>query len=193
MDFDKMDLNELAMVDPIAAYGYLRRSRRLTASMNAQVQFDAATVGVPTVGALDTQIDTRTWIDNLAVSVQQPNSFPGNIGYTQYLEYLKRNPGVNVRIQVQSGPRYIESLNFTPLENIAQVWAAQWPRGWRIDRLQTIGVDMMLTQVPVSTPYLVVVTFNTWQFADPDLDRVSTTEALEALRKAGICVPQIQC
>lgn len=186
-------LLELAIEDPIAAYAYLRRSRRLPFSANCSFPFDAATVGIPIISALDTQIDTRTWIDNIAVSVQQPNSFPGNVFYTEYLENLKRNTGVNVKIQVSSGPRYVESLNFTPLENIAQVWAARWPKGWRIDRLQTVAIEAMLTQLPASTPYLVVVTFNGWQYADPELDRVTTAEAICALEKAGLCIPQLVC
>jgi hypothetical protein len=190
---DNVSLQELAITDPIAAYAYLRRSRRLPISANCTVSFSDPTPGIPTDGALDTQIDTRTWIKNISISVQQPNSFPGNIFATQYLENLKRNTGVNAKIQVSSGPRYIESLNFTPLENIANVWAANWPNGWRIDRLQTIDVDMILTQTPNSTPYTVVVTFNGFQFADPDLDRISTTEAVAALAQAGICVPTLTC
>lgn len=190
---ETVDLRKLALVDPIAAYGFLVGMRRLPVSINVTGTFPTNTVGLQVEGSFDTQIDTRTWIRNIAFTLDQPSSFAASIFQAQFLKFLKEVSGVSARIEVASGPRYIEALHLTPLENLVNIFDNDWPNGWCIQKLQTVGVTFQLTRAQPSVPYNVVLTFNGWQFGDPQIDDISLSHAIACLRKAGIDVPEQCC
>jgi hypothetical protein len=192
-------IQDLAVYDPIAALGILLHVPRVPISMNAAVSFSSFDVGQPPLeGDLDTTITQRTWIDNIAYSLQQPNVFAGNIQKTQYDAYLKQQPGLSVQIQVHSGPRYLVSPAYTPLENFTNLFAMRWSKGWPLFKNQSIKVFFQLTQAPPATapngpPYDVTMTFNGWQFLDHTLDNLSADDAAKQLRAMGFCVPCVPC
>lgn len=192
-------VQDLAIHDPIAAYGIVLGIPRIPISVNAQAIFSSFAVPqVPVEGDLDTTIAQRTWIDNITYSLQQPNVFSGNIFKTLYDAMLKQQPGLSVRVTVHSGPRYLVSPAFTPLENFAFMFAARWPMGWPLYKQQSIKVEFLLTQPPPSVepnapPYNITMTFNGWQFLDYTIDEMSADKAADCLRKMGFWVPDVAC
>lgn len=194
-----VNIQELAIYDPIAAYGIVLNIPRVPIVMNVPAVFSSFAIPqVPVVGALDTVIATRTWIDKIDYSLQQPNVFSGNVFKSLYDAMLKAQPGVSIRMQVNSGPRYVSSTTFVPLENFANLFASQWPAGWPLFKQQSIAVDFQLTASPPAVdpngpPYIVTLTIAGWQFLDQSIDNLSAQKAGECLRKMGFWVPDVAC
>jgi len=190
---------ELAAVDPIAAYGILLGIPRIPISINASGSFSSAALNqLPIEAALDTTIAQRTWISNLAYTTSMPNCFAGNIFKPQFDFNTKLIPGISVRLTVQSGPRYLVSPEFTPIENLSNLFSQPgWVAGWPLFKQQSIQVEFQLTQAPPfsvgsnAPPYNVTLTFNCWQFLDHTVDEVSVDVAACELRKAGFYVPAL--
>jgi hypothetical protein len=194
------NLQNLAMLDPIAAYGIVMGIPRIPISINASGSFSSFAIPQPPVEAgLDTTIAQRTWIDNMQYSLQQPNVFNGSVFKTLYDAMLKAQTYVSVRCTVLSGPRYLVSPNFTPLENFVNIISSRWPSGWPLFKQQNIQVEFSLTQSPPTSggnapPYNVTLTFNGWQFLDHTVDEISVDVAAQKLRELGIFVPKaVQC
>jgi hypothetical protein len=109
---------DIAMIDPIAAYGILLGVPRIPITINAAGSFSSFALDQdPIEAGLDTTISTRTWISNIQYSLQVPNCFTGSIFKPQFDGWLRSQTGVGIRMTVQSGPRYMVSPKFTPLEN----------------------------------------------------------------------------
>ncbi len=199
MEPKALNIQELAIYDPVAAYGIVLGIPRIPISMNAAGIFSSFAVPqIPVEGDLDTTIAQRTWIDNITYSLQQPNVFAGNIFKTLYDTMLKQAPGISCQIQVQSGPRYLVSPQFTPLENVAPLLQQHYPAGWPLFKQQSIEVNFMLTAPPPAVnpngpPYIVTMTFNGWQFLDHTLDELSASKAAECLKAMGFFVPDTAC
>lgn len=199
MKVDELKVADIAVYDPIVALGLLLHIPRIPISMNCVASFSSFDTGqLPIEGDLDTTITQRTWIDNIAYSLQLPNVFAGNIFKPQYDAYLKQQPGISVKVIVQSGPRYLVSPAYTPLENFSNLFAMRWAQGWPLFKQQSIQTFFQLTQAPPSTspnapPYNVTLTFNGWQFLDHTLDEVSPDDAAKRLRSMGMCVPDVPC
>jgi hypothetical protein len=188
-------IQDLAIMDPIAAYGIILGIPRIPISINASGSFSSAALGqVPIEAGLDTVLSQRTWCDNLTYSVQQPNSFQGNIFKTLYDSQLRQEPGISVRLTVHSGPRYLVSPKFTPLNSFVNLMATRWQSGWPLFKQQNIEVEFMLTLVPPSVPVNVTLTFNCWQFLDFSVDEISVDVAACRLRELGFWVPPaVEC
>lgn len=192
-------LRDLALFDPVAAYGIFLGIPRVPISMNATAIFSSFQLGQIVEGDLDTTIAQRTWIDNIAYSIQVPNMFSGNVFKTQYDAYLKLAPGLSVRLTVHSGPKYLVSPQFTPLENFANlIGAARWTMGWPLYKQQSIKVEYLLTQAPSGPepngpPLSVTTSFNGWQFLDYTIDEIDPRVAADNLRKAGFDIPLTSC
>jgi hypothetical protein len=193
-------LQEIAMVDPIAAYGIVMGIPRIPISFNAAGSFSSFALGaIPIEAGLDTTIAQRTWIDNMQYSLQQPNVFTGSVFKTLYDAMLKAQPGISIRCTVHSGPRYMVSPQFTPLENFVNLLASRYPAGWPLYKQQNIEIEYMLTQAPPSSggnapPYNVTLTFNGWQFLDHTVDEISVDVAACKLRDLGFFVPKaVEC
>jgi hypothetical protein len=187
-------------MDPIAAYGIILGIPRIPISFNASGSFSSFVLNQdPIEGDLDTTIAQRTWIDNLQYDLQQPNVFSGNIFKTLYDAMLRQAPGVSVRVTVHSGPRYLVSPKFTPLNNFVNLISSRWVSGWPLFKQQSIEVEFMLTQAPPSVnpngpPYNVTLTFNGWQFLDHTVDEISVDVAAYKLRELGFWVPPaVEC
>ena len=198
-DVKSLSIQDLAIYDPVAALGILLHIPRIPISMNCVATFQSFdTTQAPVEGDLDTTITQRTWIDNVAYSLQQPNIFSGNILKTLYDTMLKGQPGISVQITTYSGPRYVVSPSFTPIENFVDTFQKRWQMGWPLFKQQSIKTLFQLTQAPPSTspngpPYKVTLTFNGWQFLDHTIENVPTDEAARRLRDMGFCVPEVPC
>ena len=192
------NLRDLALYDPIAAYGILLGIPRVPFQFSTRAVFTSFVVDqLPIDSAIDATIAQRTWIDNIAYSLEQPNVFAGNVLKTVYDSNLKAHPGVSVLVTVQSGPRYVLSQKPVPLENFALLIQQRWPCGWPLFKNQSISTQFYLTQAPPSTspnapPYGITLTFTGWQFNSPVTDQISPRQAADALRAAGIDVPAVQ-
>ena len=188
-------LSDLALRDPIAAYGVLSGVPQIPISMNCQAKFSSFdTQQIPVVAPLDTTIAQRTWVDQVNFDVQVPNLFNGNVFKTQFDANLRQAPGVSIQIIVLGGPRYVVSPEFTPINDFVHYFAARWPAGWQLFKQQSIKTSFMLTQPPGGAgvnapPYTVTLTFSGWQFEDHRIDEVSRDFAIDQLRKAGFAVP----
>jgi len=199
MEPKALNIQELAIYDPVAAYGIVLGIPRIPISMNAAAIFSSFAVPqIPVEGDLDTTIAQRTWIDNISYSLAQPNVFSGNVFKTLYDAMLKAAPGVSVQVAVHSGPRYLVSPQYTPLENFAPLLLQRYPAGWPLFKQQSIKVNFMLTAPPPSVqpngpPYVVTMTFNGWQFLDHTLDEMSADKAAACLKSMGFFVPDTAC
>lgn len=187
-------IQDIALHDPVAAYGMAINIPRVPICLNIPAVFSSFNVAqIPVVGDLRTTIATRTWVDNIQYSLQQPNVFNGNVFKTLYDAMLKAQPGISVRVSVQSGPKYLVSPQFTPIENFVNLIQSRWPAGWPIFKQQSIQVEYILTQAPPSVspngpPYNVTLTFVGWQFLDTTLDDMSADDANARLAAMGFCV-----
>lgn len=195
-------IEEIAMLDPIAAYGLVMGIPRIPISINAAASFSSFALNqLPTDAGLDTTIAQRTWIDNLTYDVALPNVFQGNILSSLFMAQLRKNPGVGVRLTVHSGPRYLVSLNPTPLDNFVNTMCSRWQQGWPIFKQQNILVEFSLLAGIVSglsgdngPPYNITLTFNGWQFLDHTVDEISVDTAARKLRELGFWVPRaVEC
>lgn len=192
-------IQDLAYMDPIAAYGIILGVPRIPISFNASGSFSTATVGTEIDAGLDTTIAQRTWIDNIQYDLQQPNVFAGQIFKTLYDAMLRQAPGISIRLVVHSGPRYMVSPQFTPLNNFVNLQASRWPSGWPLFKQQNIEVTFMLTQgfpasEPNAPPYAITLTLNGWQFLDHTVDEISVDVAACKLRELGFwCPPAVEC
>jgi hypothetical protein len=193
-------IQDLAIMDPIAAYGIVLGIPRIPICINASGSFSSAALDqLPIDAALDTTIAQRTWIDNLQYDVEQPNVFAGNIFKTLYDACLRQVPGIGVKLTVHSGPKYIVSQQFTPLNNLVNLLNSRWTSGWPLYKQQNILVQFILLQPfpasePNAPPYDVTLTFNGWQFLDHTVDEISVDVAACKLRELGFWVPPaVEC
>jgi hypothetical protein len=192
-------IQDLAIMDPIAAYGIVLGIPRIPISINASGSFSTAALDTPIDAGLDTTIAQRTWIDNMQYSVQQPNVFPGNIFKTLYDACLRQVPGIGIQCIVHSGPKYLVSLEYTPLENFVNLISSRWVSGWPLYKQQNIEVSFILLQgypatEPNAPPYNVTLTFNGWQFLDHSCDELSVDVCACKLRELGFWVPPaVEC
>jgi hypothetical protein len=192
-------LAELAVIDPVAAYGRLLGITTKPVTMNAFASFSSLALNqIPIKVPLDQTITKRTWIDNLQFSLQLPNAFVGNIFLPQALLALKASSGVSVRTTVLSGPRYLVSDTFTPIENFVNLISSEWAAGWQIYKFQQVQTEFMLTQIPFNDPsntppYNVTLTYNGWQFDDGQCDEISCEQAICELIKAQVVIPKDIC
>ncbi len=186
------DICDLAFWNPRAALGLIMGIPRVPIAMNAVVQFNSpATNATPLIGALDTTITQETWIQKVNYSIIQPNSFPGNVFKPQHDYYFKFSSGINVQMEINSGPRYVTNIEPTPIEDIADLLCCNWPSGWPLFCEQSLRVFFTLSQPPPSTPLIVTLTLLGWQFIDKCIDRISDEYARAELRKLGINSPSL--
>lgn len=194
-----LDIEKLALYDPISAYAILKGIPPVPVLMNVSAIFSSFAVPQPPViGNLDTTIAFRTWIDNVTYSLSQPNVFAGNVFKTTSDANLRYHPGVSVTCEILAGPKYTVSENFVPLENFAQQFISRWFGGWVLYKQQSIKMAFQLTDPPPTTdpnapPYNVTVTFSGWQFLDYTVDEMDPNEAVRCLNEAGIKTLKASC
>jgi hypothetical protein len=193
-------IQDLAIMDPIAAYGIVLGIPRIPIAFNASGSFSSFALGqAPIESGLDTTIAQRTWIDNIQYDLQQPNVFQGQVFKTLYDAMLRQAPGISLRVTVHSGPRYLVSPQFTPLNNFVNLMASRWPAGWPLFKQQNLEIEFLLTQAPPTSggngpPYNVTLTLNGWQFLDHTADEISVDVAACKLRELGFWVPPaVEC
>jgi hypothetical protein len=192
-------IQDLAIVDPIAAYGIMCGVPRVPLSMNAPAVFSSFKLGQVVEGDLDTTLAQRTWIDNIEFSIQLPNVFQGQVFKTLFDAMLRQEPGISTRVTVHAGPKYLVSPNFTPMQNFTTTFQQRWPHGWPLYKQQSLKVEYLLAYAPYAVeangpPLNVTMTFNGWQFLDHTTDEIDVNEAAERLRKIGFFVPKaIEC
>lgn len=192
-------IQDLVYWDPVSAYAIVRGVKRLPWSWNIKVTFSTFAVGAIAEGDSDTTLNCRTWVDNMTYRVDVPNVFAGNIFKAQFDAELRKNTGVDMRLESGDCPRFAESITYTPLENVINVLASRWPKGWRLDPFAGLRASFLLVRPPPAVapngpPYIVTVTFNGWTLGDPCFDEMSDGEARCCLRKLGcFCVPYFDC
>src|SRR5277367_2928200 len=104
--YSNISLAELAVRDPIAAYGRLLGIKAGPICMNSKAVFSSFTLNQqPIVQPLDQIVAKRTWWDNVTFTLELPNAYTGNIFMPDALASLKASPGISVLLTVMSGPR----------------------------------------------------------------------------------------
>ena len=193
--YHRMSIAELAVLDPVAAYGRLLKIPISPVLFNAIATFSSFALNqIPIKQPFDQIVSKRTWINSITFDLSLPNVFAGNIFLPQAMAALKQNPGVSVRSTVMSGPRYVVADVFTPLENYVNLFKDDWMAGWQIYPFQTVSTEFMLTSVPFNDPsnappYIVTLTYNGWQFMDCQCDDIDCEFAVKKLIEAGILSP----
>ena len=183
---------DMALWNPRAALGIIMGIPRVPITMNAVAQFNSpATDATPIIGALDTTITQETWIQRMNYSIIQPNAFQGNIFKSQSDYYFKFASGINISMEINSGPRYVTSIEPTPIENAADLLACNWPSGWPLFCEQSLRVFFTLSQSPPTVPLIVTLSFLGWQFIDKCIEQMSDEFARCKLRELGIFSPSL--
>lgn len=75
-------------------------------------------------------VEQDLWIREVKYTVARPNAFQGNILKGESDHYNKLNPNIKFSLIVNSWCRYLISPDFTPLENIEQVFECVCPIGF---------------------------------------------------------------
>jgi hypothetical protein len=187
-------IRNLALYAPKLAYGMVVGVPRVPLVVDIPIQFSASTVNAPpVVQSFNNNLTQDTIIERVAYNLFQPNSFPGSPFQSLYFNQLKQSgqTGVGVQLQVFGGPKYVISDPFVDLGNLADVFAATWPKGWPLFKQSNVKVSAILTQTPVSVPFNVTLTFLGWQLLDKSVDDLSDQEARARLRKLGIDSPDL--
>ncbi len=185
-------IRDLALRDPVRCYMELLGIQARPVVLNTSVSFSTFTLNqAPIAQPLDQQVTRRTWVDNLTYTLSVPNAFVGNIFQPDAMAKLKSSTGITIRQTIMSGPRFLISDTYTPLENYVNQWASRWPSGWQIYADQQVLSEFILTAVPFNDPsntppYNAVVTFNGWQFDTMDCEDMTKEEAYEGLQQLGI-------
>ncbi len=183
---------DMALRDPVQAYLRLLGYQERAVVFNSVASFSSLALNqIPQTQPLDQQITRRTWINNLTYTLALPNVNIGNIFQPQSMSFLKDSTGIAIRTTVMSGPRYVVTDTFTPLENYINKLHSQWPSGWQIYKNQQINTDFMLTAIPFgdasnTPPYNVTVTYNAFQFDDLSCDDLTCEQAQQGLCELGI-------
>ena len=174
MEPREVDLQKIALHDPIAAYGLFLGVPITPYSFSISATFPTLaipdmTTTPPTVNAqvveadmdVASQLAQRTWIDNVTYALRLPNAFtfngdrvpPGNIFKPQFDAYLKQSPGIDVQLQVLGGPKYFLSVDPVPLENVIDlICTPRWPAGMPLYKNQAIRGFFTLVQSPGGLP-----------------------------------------
>ena len=156
------------------------------------VTFTSSAVGAPmAVAALDNNLTQNTIIERISYTLYQQNSFPGSPLQPWFNAQLKQASGIAVMAAVYGGPKYTLNDVPTPLENLADILAVNWPAGWPLDKQSNVKLSFVLTQTPQSVPYDVSVTLLGTQCLDKCIDDLSDEEARCRLRKLGIWTPDL--
>jgi hypothetical protein len=178
-----MSLHDMAIIDPIQACMLARGYSRRPVTMNTAGIFSSLALGQgPIQNPLDQQISKRTWVDNFAYNLVLPNAFVGNVFLPDAMAKLKENTGITIKQTIMSGPRFVITDTFTPLENYVNAMWARWPAGWQINRNQQLLTEFMLTAIPFNDPsntppYGTNLTLNGFQFDDMSCDEMSVDDA----------------
>jgi hypothetical protein len=189
---------DIAVADPIAAYGIILGIPRVPVAFNITASFSSFSLDQnPVPAALEETVAQRTWIDNIQYDLQVPNLFSGQVFKTLSDTMFRYCPGVSVQMVVHSGPKYFVTPDFVPLNNFVNLMASRWPAGWPLFKQQSIITYFQLTQVPSgvnSPPYNITLTLNGWQFLDHNVDEISVDVAACKLRELGFWVPpSVEC
>lgn len=213
-------MSELAIRDPVAAYGIALGIPQIPWSASMSGVFPTLTVGSvavpsfgPATGVIPVSVtfdpsvipQQRTWVNNMNYTLYCPNVFPNQVFKPQFDANLKLTTGIIVKLEVFGGPKYVVSPNYTPLENLVNlIRSDHWPAGWPLFKFQTIEGLFQLIQSPGGVPPVdgdhnngslyFTLTFNGWQFADCTIDNMDPKCAADRLRAAGIlCTKPIIC
>lgn len=186
-------VKNLALYAPRIAYAMIAGVPRVPLIADFPIQFSSATVDAPpVVASLQNNLTQDTLIERISYSLFQQNSFPGSPFQSLFFAQLKASTGVGALVQVFGGPKYNINDTFTPLENLADILAVTWPRGWPLYKQSNVKISAILTQAPTSVPYDVNITLLGWQFLDKAMDDMSDAEARRRLRLLGIDSPDLE-
>lgn len=190
------DIRELAIRDPVAAYGIWQGVQRVPFSFSLAGSFAtlSAGTGFPVKAATPlAAIAQRVWLTDIAYSLQVPNLVPNQIFKPQFDAGLKESPGIDVRLVILGEPQEVETFDYTPLENVTNlIRGDRWPSGWPLFRGQIVQGTFVLKQAPGGHPsnlgpYNFVLTFNGWQFLDDmKTGSMAPLDASRLLREAGV-------
>lgn len=192
----KLSIHELAISDPVAAYGIWMGIPRVPFYFSLFGSFStlSTNVGLPVKAASPlAAIAQRVWIRDINYSLQVPNINPNNVFKPEFDARLKESPGISVKLAILGGPPFPESMGFEPLEGVTNlIRADRWPVGWPLFPQQVVQGTFVLTQSPGGLPsgmgpYNFVVTFNGWQFEnDNEAGTMDPLLASEILRREGV-------
>jgi len=185
-------IRNLALYAPRLAYAKIAGVPLVPFVGDFLCQFPSSVVGAPpVVVALQNNITQETLVERVSFSLYQQNSFSGNPLQSLYLAQLKQCTGVGVRVDVYGGPKYTVNDVYTPLENLADIFAVTWPNGWPLPKQSNVKISFVLLQTPQSLPFDVNVTLLGWQLLDRACEDLSDAEARCRLNKLGIETPDL--
>lgn len=193
-----MMIADLAVTNPKVAYALVLGVPRAPILLNLHASFATGAPNTPIEADLATLTDD-VWIRDVVYTVQRPNAYLGNILKEQSDFYNQAIPGVSVKIIAGTGPKYLLSPDFVPLQNLAAIFERDWKGGWTLDAYSILHAEFVLTKTLFDAPgnseipYDVDITFHGIQFFDRFLQKITDQDARDCLRKMGFWVPDLQC
>jgi hypothetical protein len=188
------DIRNLALYAPKIAYGLVVGVPRVPFVVDIPLQFSSSVVNAPPlVESFDNNLTQDTLITRVSYNLAQQNSFPGSPFQSLYFNQLKQsgNTGIGIMVDVYGGPKYSTSDDFVDLGNFFDTIASTWPEGWPLYKQSNVKVSAILTQTPVSVPYLATMTWMGVQLLDKSVEDLSDAECRARLRKLGIEAPDL--
>jgi hypothetical protein len=161
-------LGQLAMYDKKLAYlmgcNYFQSGNPLSGMSweirNISGTFTALTANQIVNASIPVGVETDLWIQKITYTVQRPNAFAGSIFKAQSDEFNKLNPDIDFELIIRSIIPYVISTDFTPLENIPNVFECVCPAGLiltcaanvqaRFQNIRTLAADENPTIVTIS-------------------------------------------
>jgi hypothetical protein len=161
-----------APVEEIAEYSFqlaLARAYRVPFApflLNIRGTFTDPDVNILPSVALEggqTRISQLAIVDSLYFTIDQPESFDGNIFKPQSDYYSElQGIGIQAKINVDGAPRYAVAPFFTPLPALSSMIANAFPMGWQLGNTQNIWMEYQATIPLQSLPTTVTTTLRMW-------------------------------
>jgi hypothetical protein len=189
-------IEDLATEDPVAALMLALGVKKAPYSFSLKGSFATLDVGGQAIEMKqDTPLSQRMWVNNIAYSISLPHVFEGQVFKSLSDAMLRASTGISIRVWIYDGlGKWVIAQDFTPLENLCNNLFQNWVAGWRLEYLQAMKVEAILTSAPYAEgddgPLDLTLTFNGYSFLDQCVE-VRPIEASRALLKLGYRVPDL--
>jgi hypothetical protein len=130
------------------------------------------------------------WVRSVTYTVKRPNAFAGNIFKAQSDYFNSLNPNIDFQLTIKSYCQYVIAPDFTPLENIEQVFECVCPAGFVLGCSTNILAEFVNTRdfANDEIPTIVAVTLHAMRL--PTLwGQCGFDDAVAALKEFGLIVP----
>lgn len=185
------DLRVIALANPKLAFMLTRGKPLEKRVYTLDLQWDTAAANQPIRDLrLDDKMFQMFWIHDITYTLRRPNFAPGVFWNRQQDEYAKRNPYVDVAVNVVGPGNRELTRGLTPIENFCSTTSSGHFRNelWVLTENQNISVDAVNTRAfgDGETPYLIQMSFSGLELSGCELPGTPWDDVVCRLREEGI-------